>query len=103
MGDTLFTQRYSGCMVADIHSVLIKSGIFMYPSSFVHPLGKLRLVYECNPFAFVMQIAGGMSINGNDQILDLIPQSLHARSPLFIGSIQLIKKLIRDKSLAISI
>jgi fructose-1,6-bisphosphatase I len=78
-------------MVADIHRNLLKGGIFMYPATTANLNGKLRLVYECNPFAFILEVAGGNATNGKEKILDLQPVSLHQRSPLFIGSKQMIK------------
>ena len=84
------TQRYSGCMVADIHRNLLKGGVFMYPATKSALKGKLRLVYECNPFAFITEIAGGAATNGAQQILDLQPVSLHERSPLYIGSKEMV-------------
>jgi fructose-1,6-bisphosphatase I len=81
-----YTQRYIGSMVSDVHRNLIKGGIFMYPGTRERPGGKLRLLYECNPFAFITEVAGGRATNGRERILDIVPQSLHERSPLFIGS-----------------
>lgn len=87
-----YTQRYIGSMVADVHRNLIKGGIFMYPGTTDKPKGKLRLLYECNPFAFILEIAGGRATDGTQRILDVIPTELHQRSPLFIGS-----KLMMDE------
>ncbi len=81
-----YTQRYIGSMVADVHRNLIKGGIFMYPGTTDKPNGKLRLLYECNPFAFIVEVAGGRATNGVDCILDVVPTELHQRTPLFIGS-----------------
>jgi fructose-1,6-bisphosphatase I len=81
-----YTQRYIGSMVADVHRNLIKGGIFMYPGTIEKPKGKLRLLYECNPFAFIAEVAGGRATNGIERILDVQPTELHQRSPLFIGS-----------------
>lgn len=81
-----YTQRYIGSMVADVHRNLIKGGIFMYPGTIDKPNGKLRLLYECNPFAFILEVAGGKATNGDQGILDIEPTELHQRSPLFIGS-----------------
>ncbi len=81
-----YTQRYIGSMVADVHRNLIKGGIFMYPGTTDKPRGKLRLLYECNPFAFIVEVAGGKATNGKQRILDVIPTELHQRSALFIGS-----------------
>ncbi len=81
-----YTQRYVGSMVADVHRNLIKGGIFMYPSTIDKPEGKLRLMYECNPFAFIMEIAGGKATDGTQRILDIQPTYLHQRTPMYIGS-----------------
>jgi fructose-1,6-bisphosphatase I len=81
-----YTQRYIGSLVADVHRNLIKGGIFMYPATTDKPRGKLRLMYECNPFAFIMEVAGGMATDGRRRILDIQPAEVHERSPLFIGS-----------------
>lgn len=81
-----YTQRYIGSMVSDVHRNLIKGGIFMYPGTTEKPGGKLRLLYECNPLAFIVEVAGGKATNGSRRILELEPGELHQRSPLFIGS-----------------
>jgi fructose-1,6-bisphosphatase I len=88
-----YTQRYIGSMVADVHRNLIKGGIFMYPGTTDKPKGKLRLLYECNPFAFIMEVAGGKATNGIQRILDVQPYDLHQRSPLFIGSKGMMEEL----------
>lgn len=81
-----YTQRYIGSMVADVHRNLIKGGIFMYPGTLDKPKGKLRLLYECNPFAFIVEVAGGKATDGSMPILEIQPKELHQRTPLFIGS-----------------
>jgi fructose-1,6-bisphosphatase I len=81
-----YTQRYIGSMVADIHRNLLKGGFFMYPGTFSKPNGKLRLMYECNPMAFIVTKAGGLATNGKENILDIQPKELHQRMPMFIGS-----------------
>jgi fructose-1,6-bisphosphatase I len=81
-----YTQRYIGSMVADVHRNLIKGGIFMYPGTTDKPNGKLRLLYECNPFAFIVEISGGKATNGIQRILDIQPIEVHQRTPFFIGS-----------------
>jgi len=81
-----YTQRYIGSMVADVHRNLIKGGIFMYPGTTDKPKGKLRLLYECNPFAFILAVAGGRATDGHQRILDIKPTELHQRTPMFIGS-----------------
>jgi fructose-1,6-bisphosphatase I len=88
-----YTQRYIGSMVADVHRNLIKGGIFMYPSTIDKPKGKLRLLYECNPFAFIMEVAGGKATNGTKRILDVEPTELHQRSSFFVGSRNMMAEL----------
>jgi fructose-1,6-bisphosphatase I len=88
-----YTQRYVGSMVADVHRNLIKGGIFMYPGTTDKPKGKLRLLYECNPFAFIVEVAGGKATNGKQRILDVKPTELHQRSALFIGSKSMMEEL----------
>jgi fructose-1,6-bisphosphatase I len=88
-----YTQRYIGSMVADVHRNLVKGGIFMYPGTTGKPKGKLRLLYECNPFAFIVEVAGGKATNGKERILDVVPTELHQRSPLFIGSKGMMEEL----------
>ncbi|MEJ7766326.1 MAG: class 1 fructose-bisphosphatase [Chitinophagaceae bacterium] len=88
-----YTQRYIGSMVSDVHRNLIKGGIFMYPGTTGKPKGKLRLLYECNPLAFIVEKAGGKATNGIEKILDLKPVELHERSPLFIGSKNMMEEL----------
>ncbi|HPH99212.1 MAG TPA: class 1 fructose-bisphosphatase [Chitinophagaceae bacterium] len=88
-----YTQRYVGSMVADVHRNLIKGGIFMYPGTADKPNGKLRLLYECNPFAFIVEKAGGLATNGIQNILDIEPTALHQRTPFFIGSIDMMEEL----------
>lgn len=88
-----YTQRYIGSMVADVHRNLIKGGIFMYPSTIDKPKGKLRLLYEANPFAFIVEVAGGTATNGRQRILDIQPTDLHQRTALFIGSKQMMQEL----------
>lgn len=88
-----YTQRYIGSMVADVHRNLIKGGIFMYPGTVNKPKGKLRLLYECNPFAFIMEVAGGKATNGSVRILDIQPTELHQRSSFFVGSRMMMEEL----------
>jgi fructose-1,6-bisphosphatase I len=88
-----YTQRYIGSMVADVHRNLIKGGIFMYPATTDKPKGKLRLLYECNPLAYIVEKAGGKAINGLQRILDVKPTELHERSSLFIGSRRMMEEL----------
>ena len=88
-----YTQRYIGSMVADVHRNLIKGGIFMYPGTTDKPKGKLRLLYECNPFAFITEVAGGKSSDGTQSVLDIIPSELHQRAPFFVGSKKMMEEL----------
>ena len=88
-----YTQRYIGSMVADVHRNLIKGGIFMYPGTKDKPMGKLRLLYECNPFAFITEVAGGKATDGIQSILQVQPKELHQRSPFFVGSKKMMEEL----------
>jgi fructose-1,6-bisphosphatase I len=88
-----YTQRYIGSMVADVHRNLIKGGIFMYPGTHDKPNGKLRLLYECNPFAFIAEVAGGRATDGKQPILDIQPSELHQRTPFFVGSKDMMAEL----------
>lgn len=81
-----YSSRYIGSLVADFHRNLLKGGIYIYPSTAKSPKGKLRLLYECNPLAMVIEQAGGKASDGFSRILDIQPTSLHQRTPLFIGS-----------------
>lgn len=89
-----YSHRYIGSMVADMHRTLIKGGIFMYPADKSNKNGKLRLQYECNPMAFLMEAAGGLASNGHIDILDIQPTELHQRAPIFIGSKNLVTKAL---------
>ena len=81
-----YSARYIGSLVADFHRNLLKGGVFIYPQTASAPHGKLRLLYECNPIAFVAEQAGGLASDGKSRIMDLEPQSLHQRVPFFTGS-----------------
>ncbi|MFQ5691581.1 MAG: class 1 fructose-bisphosphatase [Nitrospinota bacterium] len=81
-----YSGRYIGSLVADFHRNLLKGGIFLYPGDRRSPGGKLRLLYECNPLAFIVEQAGGAASDGQRRVLDVEPQGLHQRSPLIIGS-----------------
>src|SRR5687767_11729884 len=83
---TPLTVRYVGSLVADFHRNLLGGGVFCYPANRRNPQGKLRLLYEANPLAFVVEQAGGLASNGVGRILDVNPTELHQRTPLFIGS-----------------
>jgi fructose-1,6-bisphosphatase I len=73
-------------MVGDIHRVLVQGGVFLYPGTIKQPEGKLRLLYESAPLAFLIEQAGGRASTGNQEILDVVPEKLHQRTPLIIGS-----------------
>lgn len=81
-----YKARYIGSMVADVHRTLLKGGIFIYPHSNKYPNGKLRLMYECNPLSFIMEQAGGLAIDGKKRIMEIQPESIHQRTPIYIGS-----------------
>lgn len=85
--------RYIGSMVGDMHRTLLKGGIFMYPATTSAPEGKLRLLYECIPMAYLMKQAGGRASDGHHEILDIIPTDLHQRSPIYIGSKRLLRRV----------
>jgi fructose-1,6-bisphosphatase I len=89
--DRPYTSRYIGSMVADIHRNLIKGGIYMYPTTSGSPNGKLRLLYECNPMAFIVEQAGGVASDGFRRILDIQPTELHQRVAIFIGSEKMVR------------
>jgi fructose-1,6-bisphosphatase I len=86
------SMRYIGSMIADIHRNLLSGGVFYYPADKKSPNGKLRLLYEASPMAFVIEHAGGYASNGRQRILDVQPDSLHQRTPLFIGNRELVEK-----------
>jgi len=81
-----YSARYSGALVADIHRILFQGGVFLYPGTVNHPDGKLRLLYESAPLAFLVTQAGGRATTGNGEVLDAVATKLHERTPLFIGS-----------------
>ncbi len=82
-----YSTRYIGSLVADFHRNLLTGGVFVYPPTTKHATGKLRLMYEANPLAFICEQAGGRATNGRDRILDIQPLALHQRTPLYIGSV----------------
>ncbi|MEP7109796.1 MAG: class 1 fructose-bisphosphatase [Ferruginibacter sp.] len=88
-----YTQRYIGSMVSDVHRNLVKGGIFMYPAIKSKPGGKLRLLYECNPFAFIAEVAGGKATDGRQRILEIQPTAIHQRTPFFVGSKLMMEEL----------
>ena len=85
-----YSSRYIGSLVADFHRNMLKGGIFIYPSTAKSPNGKLRLLYECNPLAWIIEEAGGKASDGYTRILEKQPKSLHERTPLFIGSANMV-------------
>ncbi len=85
-----FSSRYIGSLVSDFHRTLLKGGIFMYPSDERNPSGKLRLLYEASPLAWIAEEAGGRASDGRRDILDLVPEELHQRTPFYIGSTELV-------------
>ena len=87
-----YSTRYIGSMVADFHRNLIRGGIFIYPGTKKNKNGKLRLLYECNPVAFLAEQAGGKASDGFNRILDIKPKALHERSPIFVGPVDMVEK-----------
>ncbi|WP_448533955.1 class 1 fructose-bisphosphatase [Parathermosynechococcus lividus] len=83
-----YSARYSGALVGDIHRILMQGGVFLYPGTQKNPEGKLRLLYESAPIAFLVEQAGGKASNGTQPLLDIVPTHLHMRTPLIIGSQQ---------------
>lgn len=90
--DRPYTSRYIGSLVSDFHRNMIKGGIYMYPKSSVAENGKLRLLYECNPMAFLAEQAKGKASDGYRRIMDIEPKELHERVPFFCGSIKMVEK-----------
>lgn len=96
-----YTARYGGAMVGDIHRVLIQGGVFLYPGTVKKPEGKLRLLYESAPLAFLIEQAGGRASTGSQEILDVVPEKLHQRTPLIIGSkddVALVESFIQQQA-----
>jgi fructose-1,6-bisphosphatase I len=89
-----YASRYIGSMVADFHRTLLKGGVFLYPGTARHPEGKLRLLYECNPMAFLAEQAGGAASDGHGRILERRPASLHERTPFYVGSKPEVQKVL---------
>lgn len=90
-----YKSRYIGSLVSDFHRNMLKGGIYMYPQASSYPQGKLRLNYECNPMAFLAEQAGGLATDGKQRILDIQPQSLHQRCPIFTGSKNMVEKVMQ--------
>lgn len=91
-GDRPYTSRYIGSLVSDFHRNMIKGGIYMYPKSSVASEGKLRLLYECNPMAFIAEQANGLASDGKRRIMEIEPTELHQRVPFFCGSRKMVEK-----------
>jgi len=94
-----YTARYSGALVGDIHRILMQGGVFLYPGTVKKPEGKLRLLYETSPLAFLIEQAGGRASDGVQELLDIVPSHLHMRTPLVIGSpedVKLVESFIQD-------
>jgi len=91
--DRPYTSRYIGSLASDIHRNMIKGGIYLYPTSSKAPKGKLRLLYECNPMAFIAEQAGGKASDGFSRIMEIQPTALHERAPFFCGSYNMVEKL----------
>jgi fructose-1,6-bisphosphatase I len=87
-----YSGRYIGSLVADVHRNLLKGGIYVYPTTTSHPKGRLRLLYECNPLAFIVEQAGGIATDGKNRILDIQPTELHQRCGYYVGSKQMVEK-----------
>uniref|UniRef100_A0A7N9IF39 Fructose-1,6-bisphosphatase isozyme 2 n=1 Tax=Macaca fascicularis TaxID=9541 RepID=A0A7N9IF39_MACFA len=85
-GSAPYGARYVGSMVADVHRTLVYGGIFLYPANQKSPKGKLRLLYECNPVAYIIEQAGGLATTGTQPVLDVKPEAIHQRVPLILGS-----------------
>ena len=96
--DNHYSARYIGSLVADFHRNLLKGGIYIYPATADHPKGKLRLMYECNALAYVIEQAGGKATDGKNRILDIQPQSLHQRTPFLVGSRIMVERAEGNKS-----
>jgi len=90
-----YSCRYIASMIADIHRNLIKGGVFCYPATSGSPNGKLRLLYECNPMAFIVEQAGGIATTGHERIMDIQPTELHQRVPTLMGSKNMVNKVLK--------
>ena len=91
-GDRPYTSRYIGALAADIHRTLIQGGIYLYPQSSKLPNGKLRLLYECNPIAFLLEQAGGKACDGFRRVMEIKPENIHQRVPFIGGSVEMVEK-----------
>jgi len=90
--DNNISGRYIGSLVADFHRNLLKGGIYIYPSTAKSPNGKLRLMYECNALAFIVEQAGGEASTGEQRIMEVIPDEIHQKIPFFIGSRKMVER-----------
>jgi fructose-1,6-bisphosphatase I len=96
-----YTARYGGALVGDFHRILFQGGVFLYPGTVKKPEGKLRLLYETAPLAYLIEQAGGRASTGTQDILDVIPEKLHQRTPLIIGSkedVELVESFIQERA-----
>jgi len=93
--DRPYSSRYIGSLVSDFHRNMLKGGIYIYPKGTTAPNGKLRLLYECNPLAFIAEQAGGKASDGYGRIMEIVPTDLHQRVPYFIGSIEMVEEAER--------
>jgi len=84
--DSGYSSRYIGSMVADVHRILVKGGVFLYPPTADHSEGKIRLMYEANPLAMIIEQAGGKAYAGTQPLLEIHPETLHQRTPVIMGS-----------------
>lgn len=91
--DRPYTSRYIGSLVSDFHRNLIKGGIYLYPPTSQHTNGKLRLLYECNPIAFLAEQAGGAASNGTKRVMEVEPKELHQRTPFYCGNIGMVQRI----------
>ena len=96
--DRPYTSRYIGSLVSDFHRNLIKGGVYLYPPTSKHINGKLRLLYECNPIAFLAEQAGGAASDGNERIMEIEPKELHQRTPFYCGVRNMIEDVQRHLS-----
>jgi fructose-1,6-bisphosphatase I len=92
---TPYSSRYVGSMVSDVHRTLLYGGIFGYPGDKRSPQGKLRLLYECKPMAFLVEQAGGLATDGHRRILDIVPNQIHERCPIWLGSREDVQDLMK--------
>jgi fructose-1,6-bisphosphatase I len=96
-----YTARYSGALVGDFHRILCQGGVFIYPGTVKKPEGKLRLLYETAPLAFLIEQAGGRASTGTENLMDVVPEKLHTRTPLVIGSkedVALVESFIQERA-----